>query len=133
MSTIKANTLLHSDGSTTTQPSIPALDKRMAKAWVTFDHQTPAILDSYNISSITDRGSAKGTLNFTTAMANTNYCVVGNAHDGGGEDDNRSFMHSNNTTETTSAFDFYTGSVSDLSGSIIANEADHLSVIVFGS
>ena len=33
MSTIKANTLLHSDGSTTTQPSIPALDKRMAKAW----------------------------------------------------------------------------------------------------
>ena len=133
MSTIKANTLLHSDGSTTTQPSIPALAPTMAKAWVTFDHQTPAILDSYNISSITDRGSAKGTLNFTTAMANTNYCVVGNSHDGGGENDNRSFMHSNNTTETTSAFDFYTGSVSDLSGSIIANEADHLSVIVFGS
>ena len=133
MSTIKANTLLHSDGSTTTQPSIPALDKRMAKAWVTYNHQTPAILDSYNISSITDRGSAKGTLNFTTAMANTNYCVVGNSHDGSDENDNRIFMHSNSTTETTSAFDFYTGSVSDLSGSIIANEASHLSVIVFGS
>ena len=133
MSTIKADTLLHSDGSTTTQPSIPALDKRMAKAWVTYNHQTPAILDSYNISSITDRGSAKGTLNFTTAMANTNYCVVGNSHDGSDENDNRIFMHSNSTTETTSAFDFYTGSVSDLSGSIIANEASHLSVIVFGS
>ena len=133
MSTIKANTLLHSDGSTTTQPSIPALDQRMAKAWVTYNHQTPAILDSYNISSITDRGDAKGTLNFTTAMANTNYSVVGSAHDGGGENDNRSFMHSYNTTKTTSAFDFYTGHVSNFTGGITVNEADYLSVIVFGS
>ena len=32
MSTIKANTLLHSDGTTTTQPSIPALAPAMANA-----------------------------------------------------------------------------------------------------
>lgn len=133
MSTIKANTLLHSDGSTTTQPSIPALDKRMAKAWVIYNHETPAILDSYNISSVTDRGNAKGTLNFTTAMANTNYCVVGNCLDGNGEDDNRIFNHSLVSTATTSAFDFYTGNVSNLTGSIVANEGSRTSVMIFGS
>jgi hypothetical protein len=74
MSTIKANTLLHSDGSTTTQPSIPALDKRMAKAWVKFRGlDTLAINDSYNVSSITDNGVGQYTVNFTTAMANSTY------------------------------------------------------------
>ena len=133
MSTIKANTLLAADGSTTTQPSIPALDKRMAKAWVTYDHPTPAILDSYNISSVTDRGNAKGTLNFTTAMANTNYCVVGNCLDGSGENDNRIFNHSVSSTATTSAFDFYTGHVSSTGGDLGANEGNRTSATVFGS
>jgi len=74
MSTIKANTLLHSDGSTTTQPSIPALDKRMAKAWVNFNGEgTVAINSAYNVSSITDNAQADYTVNFTNSMANANY------------------------------------------------------------
>ena len=69
MSTIKANTLLHSDGSTTTQPSIPALDKRMAKAWVNFNGQgTVAIYDSFNISSITDNGTGLYAANYSVNM-----------------------------------------------------------------
>ena len=77
MSTIRANTLLHSDGTTTTQPSIPALDQRMAKAWVNFDGQnTVAIRDSYNVSSITDVSTGKYNINFATAMADANYCTV---------------------------------------------------------
>ena len=68
MSTIKANTLLHSDGTTTTQPSIPALDQRMAKAWVSYNHGGNLVKDSYNVSSMTDRGTGLGTLNFSTAM-----------------------------------------------------------------
>ena len=78
MSTIKANTLLHSDGSTTTQPSIPALDQRMAKAWVNFNGTgTVAIRDSYNVSSITDLGTGKYKTSFTTAMSNANYVMAG--------------------------------------------------------
>jgi hypothetical protein len=74
MSTIKANTLLHSDGTTTTQPSIPALDKRMAKAWVNFNGEgTVAINSAYNVSSITDNAQADYTVNFTNSMANANY------------------------------------------------------------
>ena len=78
MSTIKANTLLHSDGSTTTQPSIPALDTRMAKAWARFNGtSTPAFIGSYNCSSITDIGTGNYTVNFTTAMSANSSCAYG--------------------------------------------------------
>ena len=74
MSTIRTNTLLAADGSTTTEPSIPALDQRMAKAWVNFNGTgTVAIRDSYNVSSITDVGTGNYTANFASAMADTNY------------------------------------------------------------
>lgn len=80
MSTIKANTLLHSDGSTTNPPAIPALDTRMAKAWVNFIGQgTVAINSAYNVSSITDNGTGDYTLNFTVNMANVNYSMAGMA------------------------------------------------------
>jgi len=78
MSTIKANTLLHSDGTTTTQPSIPALDQRMAKAWVTFNSSgTVAIRDSYGVSSITDNGTGYFKCNLSVTQNNANYVIVG--------------------------------------------------------
>ena len=78
MSTIKANTLLHSDGSQTTEPSIPALDQRMAKAWINFNGTgTIAIVDSYNVSSITDIDVGINEINFTTAMPDTKYTWLG--------------------------------------------------------
>jgi len=77
MSTISANTFLAADGTTTTEPSIPALDQRMAKAWVNFnDTGSVAIRDSYNVSSITDVGTADYRINFATAMANANYSAA---------------------------------------------------------
>ena len=79
MSTIKVGTLLAADGSTTTQPSIPALDQRMAKAWVDFNGTgTVAIRGSYNVSSITDNSTGNYSVNFATNMANTNYATVTN-------------------------------------------------------
>ena len=76
--TVKANTLLHSDGSTTNPPAIPALDQRMATAWVNFNGKnTISIRDSYNVSSLGDIGVGEYTVNFATNMANTNYAVVG--------------------------------------------------------
>ena len=89
MSTIKANTLLHSDGSTTTQPSIPALDQRMAKAWVTFNGTgTVAIIDSYNVSSITDNGTGYFRCNLSVTQNNANYVIVG-----GGDGNNTGSGH----------------------------------------
>ena len=103
MSTIKANTLLHSDGSTTTQPSIPALDKRMATAWASFQSSgTVAIQDSENISSITDSGTGLWKPNFTTTMANTNYAMaVTTSSTSGSHNDNTSIAYSRSTSQFT--------------------------------
>jgi len=77
MSTIKANTLLHSDGSTTNPPAIPALDQRMASAWINFNGtSTVAIKDSYNVSSITDNGTGQYSVVFSTTMSDANYAAV---------------------------------------------------------
>tara|TARA_R110001632_G_scaffold75533_1_gene171904 strand:- start:23 stop:400 length:378 start_codon:yes stop_codon:yes gene_type:complete len=77
MSTIKANTLLAANGSSTTPPSIPALDTRFAAAWIKFKmSETEAILSSQNISSLTDIAVGNIRTNFTTAMANANYASV---------------------------------------------------------
>ena len=49
------------------------------RAWVNFNASsgTPSIRASHNVSSITDHGVGKFTLNFTNALADTNYSVVG--------------------------------------------------------
>jgi len=79
MSTIKANTLLHSDGSTTNPPAIPALDTRMAKAWVNFNGDAFGVRSSYGVSSVTDLSTGLYRVNFSTAQPNINYCVVTSA------------------------------------------------------
>jgi hypothetical protein len=49
----------------------------IAKAWVNFNGTgTVAIRDSFNVSSVTDNGTGDYTINFTTAMPNTNYCTT---------------------------------------------------------
>ena len=54
---------------------------RIVKAWCNWDQTgTIAIRSSYNISSISDLGTGRTDVNFSTAMADTNYtaCVYGN-------------------------------------------------------
>lgn len=51
-----------------------------ARAWVNFNGtSTVAIRDSANVSSITDNGTGDYTVNFTTAMPDTNYMSSGMA------------------------------------------------------
>ena len=71
MSTLRVNNLTDTSG-TAANLGIPGA----AKAWVNFNGQgTVAIRDSYNVSSITDNGTGNYTINFTTAMSNSNYSV----------------------------------------------------------
>ena len=93
MSTIKANTLLHSDGSTTNPPAIPALDQRMAKAWVNFNGtSTVAIRGSYNVSSVTDVGVGNYLVNLSNAMADANYVVTTGYYEGSSGQENTNIM-----------------------------------------
>jgi len=57
----------------------------LARAWVNFSAGTgtPTIRASFNVSSITDGGVGTFTINFTTAMIDTNYCVLSVANEGG--------------------------------------------------
>ena len=60
---------------------------RVAKAWADIDgSQTAAnqIESSYNISSMTDHGSAQFSFNFATAMADADYSIVGSVGLDGG-------------------------------------------------
>jgi hypothetical protein len=53
------------------------------RAWVNFNGTgTPAIRGSGNVSSITDNGTGDYTINFTTAMPDTNYSCVGSIKEG---------------------------------------------------
>jgi hypothetical protein len=66
--------------STSTTESVNVA-KRMAKAWVMFNGTgTPAIANSFNVSSITDGGVGLFTINLTV-VASQNDCVVCNASD----------------------------------------------------
>ena len=50
---------------------------RIAKAWCNWDQTgTIAIRSSYNISSISDLGTGRTDVNFSTAMADTNYTAL---------------------------------------------------------
>ena len=54
------------------------------RAWVNFDGSgTVAIRASGNVSSITDNGTGNYTMNFTTAMPDANYALVGSADEAG--------------------------------------------------
>ena len=56
----------------------------MCRAWVNFNGTgTVAIRASGNVSSITDNGAGNYTVNLTTAVPDTNYCVVSNAVNAG--------------------------------------------------
>jgi len=66
-----------SSGLTFPDTSTQSSGKQVCKAWVNFNGTgTPAIRDSFNVSSITDNGTGDYTVNFTNAMPNANYAAA---------------------------------------------------------
>jgi hypothetical protein len=56
---------------------------QLCKAWVNFNGTgTVAIRASYNVSSITDHGTGDYSVNFTTAMPDTNFSATTSAMNG---------------------------------------------------
>ena len=50
---------------------------QFARAWVTYDGVNNNILDSFNVSSVTDNTTGDYTINFANALSDANYCVSG--------------------------------------------------------
>jgi len=74
-----------SDNFETGSGAIPLLggasvENRICSAWVNFNGTgTVAIRDSYNVSSVTDNGVGLYTVNYTSALPNIDYTMVGSA------------------------------------------------------
>jgi hypothetical protein len=71
---------IRSDGGITSQPTGGGtlLEQFGCRAWVKFNAQgTPALNGSGNVTSVTKQSTGNYTINFTTAMPDTNYSVVG--------------------------------------------------------
>jgi hypothetical protein len=78
-SSLVSNTTLRTELNATGSAPIYA-----CRAWVNFNGTgTVAIRESGNVSSITDNGTGDYTVNFTTAMPDVNYAVLGNCDENG--------------------------------------------------
>jgi hypothetical protein len=81
--------------------TVANLPAYQCRAWVNFDGTgTPAIRESGNVSSITDSGAGTYKVNFTTALSDINYSVVGTSGGTGDEtgDTGRTLMTCNNSS-----------------------------------
>lgn len=98
-----------------TGPASSKFPAYLCRAWVNFDGDSggsPAIRASGNVSSITDNGTGDYTVNFTAAMPDANYSIVGGFSRepvGGGNSTNTYNINTNNSTggdvaPTTSGF-----------------------------
>lgn len=81
-----------------------------AKAWCRFTGSTAAINGSYNVSSITRNSTGYYTVNFTNAMTDTNYAMLGSQSSGSAASSVSVFMNSSgvNVAPTTTSAQFIT-------------------------
>lgn len=114
MSTAKFNTWQNPDGT----------ENYKCRAWVNFNGTgTVAIRASGNVSSITDGGAGTYTVNFTTALPDTNYAVVGASRNTSG--DGWNFTMPTSGTKTTSAVQVNSGN------STGDNDSSEVNVTIF--
>mgnify|MGYP000275875373 CR=1 FL=1 len=120
-------------GTTQNTSTRPVFASNTAKAWVRFTGSSGTIASSYNVSSVTRNSTGYYTINFTTALANTNYAAVANSS-ASSSVQNNTFTFYNITgqvvaTPTTSAFAV---SVAN-GGSLTGIDPTYCSVSVFSS
>ena len=83
MATLKTNTLtgtstagsiaVTAEGNSTTTN----LQQGLCKAWVNYNQSTPATVDSFSISSVTDSTTGEFKINISSAFSNTGYSSTG--------------------------------------------------------
>ena len=110
-------------------------ETQVAKAWVNFDgtfatfpltEANGGIRDSFNVTSVTDRGTGRYTVNLTNAMASANYSVSAMCGNGDGVAISATTSVANETVLTSSTFGIR------VSQNDIAINKVFLSLIFFG-
>ena len=104
----------------------------LCKAWVNFNGtSTVAIRASYNVSSITDNGTGDYTVNFTTALADTNYCVATTAMVVADQGSSYQFGIRTTTNVSTAATTKTTSALRLLSRRDLDNDLNDCNVAIF--
>jgi len=106
---------------------------QLAKAWIRFNGTgTIAITDSFNISSITDKGTGNYGINYTNAMSNANYSIGGFSHRNGSG--GRVLCHIDTVdTATTTAYEFViSGTLNGQNVGLANVDVNFISVQIFG-
>jgi hypothetical protein len=102
-----------------------------ARAWVNFNGTgTVSINASGNVSSITDNGTGEYTLNFTTALPDSNYAWSGSARSGPDNDSNTRQVVSQRLSTFTKSTTELRILVTAGTNSTIPNDSPDISVIV---
>ena len=98
------------------------------RAWVNFNGTgTPAIRASGNVTSITDNGTGDYTVNFTTALVDTNYAVAT-----AGNDNNNVIVAIKSTNLDTDATLKTTSALTIVTGSAGTNaDVNNINVVIF--
>lgn len=105
LKTGKVKTTTIADELDTESTAVTNVINGSAKAWVNFNGiGTVAIRRGFNVNSITDNGTGDYTVNFTTAMPDTNYTAL-TAQDSGGS---LTVRYAATTTTATGSFRFQT-------------------------
>lgn len=79
------------------------LQQGLAKAWVTFDmDSTNAVLDSFNVSSLSNDATGKNTVNIDNNMDNVNYGITFGFEDDSGNANALKLL--DNNVPTTASF-----------------------------
>jgi len=93
------------------------LQQGLAKQWGRINQDTPAILDSFNSSSLTDVGTGTHRFVFTNNMGNANYACSGMAQAEAVARGTQYTNSSNNSTSLVERFDIEDGSARDAGNS----------------
>ena len=82
-----------------------SIQQGLCKSWFNFDGtSTVSIRDSFNVASMTDRGTGLYTQTFTTAMGNANFTGTGSSQAAAGDVDGRNRMIVSEPNSTAAAF-----------------------------
>ena len=83
------------------------LQQGLCKAWCNFNQATPAITDSFNISSVSDDSNGKHTISFSSNFGSTTYATSVYFRRNSDADAGGGYYGSNSTdTKTSSAMKF---------------------------
>ena len=97
-SELRVNTLKDAAGNNSIATSFVAGGS--AKSFINFNAATPAIRESFNVSSLDDNGTGLFDTNFSSAMGDVNYTLTSGSGDVGGNDVFHIAFAGANTTPT---------------------------------